>query len=322
MSIRKKELNTIQNFVDRIINRPSNRRSFLKGAALTAAAGSGMMLPGCSGNNLLSEESALKWQEFFKDNYRMMTQAEKDETVSRLERLAKLRQDVDIQMSSQGPHQGVLFGYAFNISRCEGFMDCVAACVKENNLDRISKTQYIRIFEMEHGNMNVEFGDGKFFHEVPREGHFYMGVQCFHCENAPCIKARPTKATWREDDGIVVVDYDWCIGCRYCMAACPYWGRRFNWNEPYVPKEELTKKQHYLGNRMRSKGKMEKCTFCVQRTRTGRLPACVDACPTGSRVFGNLLDPNSEIRFVLKHKKVFRMKENLETDPKYWYFMD
>jgi molybdopterin-containing oxidoreductase family iron-sulfur binding subunit len=198
----------------------------------------------------------------------------------------------------------------------------VSACVNENNLDRKSNTQYIRIFEMEHGQISPEVGDGKFFHKVPVEDHFYMGVQCNHCQNPPCVKACPIKATWQEPDGIVVVDYDWCIGCRYCIAACPYYGRRFNWNEPVVPKDEMTKKQHYLGNRMRHRGQMEKCTFCVQRSRAGRLPACVEACPTGARVFGNLLDPDSEIRFVLKHKKVFRWKEDLGTDPKFWYFID
>jgi molybdopterin-containing oxidoreductase family iron-sulfur binding subunit len=269
-----------------------------------------------------NEEFGLRWQEFFKKNYRLMSQEEKDETVQRLERLAKMNTGADIQMSNKGPIEGVLFGYAFNVTRCEGFMECVTACVKENNLDRISHTQYIRIFELEHGEMTPDVGDGKYFHEVPVEDHFYMGVQCFQCDKAPCIRACPTKATWQEPDGIVVVDYDWCIGCRYCMAACPYWGRRFNWNKPHVPLKEMTKKQHYLGNRLRGKGQVEKCTFCVQRSREGRLPACVEACPTGARVFGNLLDPKSEIRFVLKHKKVFRLKEDLGTDPKFWYFID
>jgi molybdopterin-containing oxidoreductase family iron-sulfur binding subunit len=301
----------------------SGRREFLKGAAKAAALGGAAMLSGC-GTGLFgsNEEFSLRWKEYFKKNYRLMTQEEKQKTVRRLEHLAKVKSGVDIQMSTKAPIDGVLFGYAFNVTRCEGYMECVTACVKENNLDRKSNTQYIRIFEMEHGEMSPEVGDGKYFHKVPVEGHFYMGVQCYHCQNPPCTKACPVKATWQEPDGIVVVDYDWCIGCRYCMAACPYYGRRFNWNEPQVPLAEMTKKQHYLGNRMRRKGQMEKCTFCVQRSREGRLPACVEACPTGARVFGNLLDPKSEIRFVLKNKKVFRFKDDLGTDPKFWYFVD
>jgi len=322
MTLGKSEKQAIEDFVERILNKSRDRRSLLKAGMRVGVASTLLSLPGCSGSGLSGEKTALKFKEFFKSNYRLMSQAEKEATVKRLERLAKLNQGLDIQISTAPPRQKVLFGYGFNISRCEGFMNCVAACVKENNLDRTSKTQYIRIFEMEHGQMQVESGNGKYFHEVPVEDHFYMGVQCFHCQSAPCIKACPTKATWMEDDGIVVVDYDWCIGCRYCQAACPYWGRRFNWNKPYVPKEEVTLKQHYLGNRIRPKGKMEKCTFCIQRTREGKLTACVEACPTGARVFGNLLDPNSEIRFVLKNKKVFRMKEELGTDPKYWYFID
>ncbi len=298
------------------------RREFLKGAARVAAFGGAAMLSGCGGMLGSKDELSLRWKEYFKKHYRLMTQDEKDETVRRLERLAKIQNGVNIQMSATAPIDGVLFGYAFNVTRCEGYMECVAACVKENNLDRKSNMQYIRIFEMEHGQMTPEVGNAKFYHQVPVEDHFYMGVQCNHCQNAPCVKACPTKATWQEPDGIVVVDYDWCIGCRYCIAACPYYGRRFNWNDPVVPEEEMTKKQHYLGNRMRGRGQMEKCTFCVQRSRSGRLPACVEACPTGARVFGNLLDPDSEIRFVLKNKKVFRWKEDLGTDPKFWYFVD
>ncbi|MDJ0621883.1 MAG: 4Fe-4S dicluster domain-containing protein [Desulfocapsaceae bacterium] len=307
-----------------ITSAKSDRRSFLKGLSIAAAAGSAALATGCipDVNAATSEEMKLRWQEFFKDNYRLMTQEEKDATIARLERLAKLQDDLDIQMSNDPPIDRVLYGYAFNITRCEGFMECVSACVKENNLDRKTNTQYIRIFEMEPGNLDPSTGDGQYFHKVPVENKFYMGTQCFHCENAPCTKACPIKATWTEPDGIVVVDYDWCIGCRYCQAACPYYGRRFNWGKPEIPKEEVTTKQHYLGNRIRPKGKMEKCTFCIQRTRTGQLPACVEACPTGSRVFGNLLDPDSEIRFVLKHKKVFRMKEELGTEPKFWFFID
>ncbi len=300
-----------------------SRRDFLKTAGKAAALGSAAMVSGCGPGMLGSgEEMKLRWQEYFKKNYRLMTREEKQATVERLERLARIRRGVDVQIGAEGPVENVLYGYAFNVTRCEGFMECVAACVKENNLDRRSNTQYIRIFEMEHGQMSPEAGDGKFFHEVPVPDHFYMGVQCYHCENPPCVKACPTQATWKEPDGIVVVDYDWCIGCRYCIAACPYYGRRFNWNEPVVPEAEITKRQHYLGNRLRKRGQMEKCTFCVQRSRNGRLPACVEACPTGARVFGNLLDPNSEIRFVLQNKKVYRFKQDLGTDPKFWYFID
>ncbi len=297
-----------------------DRRTFLKGAAAAGA----VTTAGCTGKGLLksSEGFALQFQEYFKKHYRLMTDEERTQTVSRLERLANIKQGLNVNIGTEDPKENVLYGYAFNVTRCEGYMECVTACIKENNLDRKSNTQYIRIFEMEHGRMSPDQGDGKYFHMVPKEGHFYMGVQCFQCENPPCVKACPTKATWKEPDGLVVVDYDWCIGCRYCMAACPYWGRRFNWNQPEIPKDEINTNQHYLGNRMRLRGMMEKCTFCIQRSRKGKLTACAEACPTGARVFGNLLDPDSEIRFVLKNKKVYRLKEDLGTDPKFWYFID
>ena len=201
---------------------------------------------------------------------------------------------------------------------------CVYACVKENNQSRTPQIHWIRVLKM-NKEKGIELTESDPYYNppaVPEKDSFYMPVACQQCRNPPCVKVCPVKATWQEPDGIVVIDYDWCIGCRYCIAACPYYGRRFNWNEPVVPKEEMTKKQHYLGNRMRHRGQMEKCTFCVQRSREGRLPACVEACPTGARVFGNLLDPESEIRFVLKNKKVFRFKEDLGTDPKFWYFVD
>jgi Fe-S-cluster-containing dehydrogenase component len=148
----------------------------------------------------------------------------------------------------------------------------------------------------------------------------YMPVQCQQCDNPPCVRVCPVNATWKEPDGIVVVDYNWCIGCRYCMAACPYKGRVFNWAEPNLPAAELNTEMHYLGNRPRMKNVVEKCTFCVQRVRQGRYPACVEICPTGTRKFGNLLDPNSEIRYLIENKRVFRLKEDFNTDPKFYYF--
>jgi molybdopterin-containing oxidoreductase family iron-sulfur binding subunit len=268
------------------------------------------------------ELKLLAWHEYIKGNYRFMTEDERAETIARLERRAKLTKDVDITIQSTGAQPGVEFGYAFNISKCKGFRSCVEACINENNLDRKAATQYIRIFEMPNGEVDLDHADAAFEHSVPAEGHFYLGTQCFQCADPPCVKVCPVGATWQEPDGITVVDYDWCIGCRYCMAACPYWARRFNWAEPEVPAAELNPNQHYLGNRARKAGVVEKCTFCIHRTRQGRLPACAEACPTGARVFGNLLDPNSEIRWVLANKRVFRLKEDLGTEPRFWYYTD
>jgi molybdopterin-containing oxidoreductase family iron-sulfur binding subunit len=251
-----------------------------------------------------------------------MTDEERADTIARLERLAMLQHGTSVRMQSTPAQPGVMFGYAFNISRCKGYRSCVEACINENNLDRRADTQYIRIFEMEGSEVNLDEADATYQHEVPAEGHFYMGTQCFQCADPPCVKVCPVGATWQEPDGITVIDYDWCIGCRYCMAACPYWARRFNWAEPEVPVAEVNPNQHYLGNRARRKGVVEKCTFCIHRARVGRLPACAEACPTGARVFGNLLDPDSEIRWVLEHKKVFRLKEELKTEPRFWYFTD
>ncbi len=142
------------------------------------------------------------------------------------------------------------------------------------------------------------------------------------CEKPPCVKVCPVRSTYREPDGIVVIDYNWCIGCRMCISACPYWARRSNWGEPNLPVEEMNPKTHYLGNRPRMNGATEKCTFCLQRVRKGRYPACVEACPVGARKFGNLLDPESEVRKVLENKRVFRLKAELNTYPKFFYFID
>jgi len=296
--------------------------SLLLGGAVAGAQALGACAPVSAETDEEKELKLLAWREYIKGNYRYMTEEERAETIARLERLAKLKRGLDVTIQDTGPQPGVLYGYAFNISRCKGFRSCVEACINENNLDRRAATQYIRIFEMRDGEVDLELGDATFQREVPAEGHFYLGTQCFQCDDPPCTRVCPVGATWREEDGIVVIDYDWCIGCRYCMAACPYWARRFNWSEPDVPAQDVNPNQHYLGNRARKKGVVEKCHFCIHRTRQGRLPACAEACPTGARVFGNLLDPDSEIRWVLANKKVFRLKEDLKTEPKFWYFSD
>ena len=227
-----------------------------------------------------------------------------------------------VTVSGTGPMPGVEFAYALDISRCIGCRRCVYACVEENNQSRDPQVQWIKVLSMEKGGgVNLSESDPYYDPEtVPEEGRFYVPVQCQQCRNAPCTKVCPTGATWMEPDGIVVIDYDWCIGCRYCMAACPYGARHFNWGEPHVPVEELNTTTHYLGNRPRPKGVVEKCTFCIQRTREGRYPACVEVCPVGARKFGNLLDPESEIRYILENKRILILKEELHTLPKFFYF--
>jgi molybdopterin-containing oxidoreductase family iron-sulfur binding subunit len=155
---------------------------------------------------------------------------------------------------------------------------------------------------------------------VPEPGKFYFPVACQQCENPPCVKVCPVKATWKEPDGIVAIDYDWCIGCRCCMAACPYGARHFTWKTPRLPAGDLNPATEYLGNRPRPRGIVEKCTFCVQRVRKGRYPKCVEVCPVGARKFGNLLDPDSEIRYVLENKRVLILKEELNTRPRFFYY--
>jgi len=282
------------------------------GAATTA------MRPAWGGETLQDA-----FADFFQNDYRRMSADEIAAALERIERKAERRYGVEIECENTPPQPGVSFGYAINISRCKGYRDCVHACVEENNLGRDSQVQYIRVLQMDWGEFNLETSDHYYEPEtVPVEGKYYLPVQCMQCDNPPCVKACPVEATWMEPDGIVVVDYDWCIGCRYCMTACPYWARHFNWTDPEIPAEEVNTTTHYLGNRPRPQGVVEKCHFCIQRTRKGRQPACMEACPTGARIFGNLLDPNSEIRYVLENKQVFRLKEDLGTEPKFWYFSD
>jgi molybdopterin-containing oxidoreductase family iron-sulfur binding subunit len=106
------------------------------------------------------------------------------------------------------------------------------------------------------------------------------------------------------------------------MAACPYDARRFNYEKPTLPPAAINPSQSYLSNRLRPKGVVEKCTFCLHRTRAGKYPACLEVCPTGARVFGNLRDPDSEINYILNHKRVYVLKEDVGTLPRFYYFFD
>jgi len=334
----------------------SSRRNFLRKAGTYSVAS----ITGAAA--LLADTKPAKattnvtWAEHFQTNYRLMTDEEKQEAIDRLEERYSEEFGKKVTVDGTEAIDGVLFGYALNIQKCIGCRRCVKACVAENNQSRGDEQQieWIRVLRMEKGNFSEddrakhgyppeeghEYGvqvggnaykpsgvvlEGQHYYEpdqVPEKDAFYFPMQCMQCEKPPCVKVCPVRTTYRDPDGIVVIDYNWCIGCRMCIGACPYWARRFNWGEPNLPKEEMNPATHYLGNRPRMMGVAEKCTFCVQRTRKGRWTACVEVCPVGARKLGNLLDPDSDVRKILAAKKVFRLRADLNTYPKFFYFMD
>jgi molybdopterin-containing oxidoreductase family iron-sulfur binding subunit len=267
------------------------------------------------GENLTAEE-------FMQQHYRELDDEGRRDVIARLERQARDDYGAEVTIDDPRPIPGTKFVYAINLSICNGNGACVEACHRENNHDRSTNQSYIRVLEMPKGTMDMAEGNTTYDHTVPAEDKFYMPVQCQQCDEPPCVDVCPVQATWKEDDGIVVVDYNWCIGCRYCEAACPYHARRFNWKKPEIPAEEVNPDQGYLSNRIRPQGVVEKCHYCLHRTRNGRLPACLEACPTGARVFGNILDPDSDVRWILENKRVFLLKEELGTEPSFFYFFD
>jgi len=279
-------------------------------------------LAGCAAAATTSGCSDPSHTPFFRDHLREMSPEEIARMLKELEAKYSAQAGKSVEVRMDGPRPGVEFAYALDISRCVGCRRCVYACVQENNQSREPAIQWIRVLEMDK-EKGVDFAHANAYYapeQVPEAGHFYVPTACQHCRDAPCVKTCPVGATWQEPDGIVVIDYDWCIGCRCCMSACPYGARHFNWAAPELPAEELNPKTHYLGNRPRPQGVVEKCTFCIQRVRRGLYPACVEICPVGARKFGDLNDPNSEVRYVLEHKRVFVLKSELATLPRFYYF--
>jgi molybdopterin-containing oxidoreductase family iron-sulfur binding subunit len=141
-------------------------------------------------------------------------------------------------------------------------------------------------------------------------------VLCNHCENPPCVRACPTKSTWkRESDGVVLMDFHRCIGCRFCMAACPFGARSFNYRDPRPFIKEINVKFP-----TRAKGVVEKCNFCVERLAVGQLPACVEVSE-GKLAFGDLYDPKSNVRELIRTHFTIRRKQTLGTEPSVYYIV-
>ncbi|MBA4348839.1 MAG: 4Fe-4S ferredoxin [Thermodesulfovibrio sp.] len=165
-----------------------------------------------------------------------------------------------------------------------------------------------------------------FVHAFPAQEDLYLSehykhmpflVTCNHCANPPCVRVCPTKATFkRMSDGIVMMDMHRCIGCRFCMAACPYGARSFNWQDP----RPFIKRELNPEFPTRMKGVVEKCTFCYERLAKGLMPACVEAS-NGALIFGDVTEPNSEIRKVLNSNFTIRRRPELGTGPSVYYII-
>ncbi len=141
-------------------------------------------------------------------------------------------------------------------------------------------------------------------------------VLCNHCERPPCVRVCPTQATFKNDEGIISMDMHRCIGCRYCIAACPYGSRSFNWTDPRPHVEQM-----HAEFPSRRRGVVEKCNFCTERLANDQVPYCVEACKVGALVFGDLLQHDSEIAHLLRTRNTIRRRPNLGTAPNVFYIV-
>jgi molybdopterin-containing oxidoreductase family iron-sulfur binding subunit len=213
-------------------------------------------------------------------------------------------------------------------NRCVGCWTCAVGC-KEINNEPLGYW-WNRVLTTTPNESTTEPATGSDAIDVPH-GTFpdldlaYLPVACQQCNDAPCVKVCPVQATFRRDDGTVLVDYDRCIGCRYCIAACPYGVRIFNWGEAsYASGSPVGYPSDYRtdGRRVfmpeRPRGVVEKCTFCVERIDAGEQPFCVAVCPTGARFFGDVNDPESDVHQLVEDGAV-QLHPELGTDPNVYY---
>jgi molybdopterin-containing oxidoreductase family iron-sulfur binding subunit len=204
---------------------------------------------------------------------------------------------------------GKKFVMVIDLALCKNARKCITACQK-----------------MHHLPEDKEWLSVKLMKDNKESAPYWFPKTCFHCDNPPCVKVCPVDATFKRDDGLVLIDNERCIGCKFCMAACPYSTRVFNWGEPELP-EEIASLPYSPETSVPSRvGTVEKCDFCPDMARMGMLPDCVTACPNGVFYFG---DENEDIvtngaetvRFsqLIKDRAGYRYMEDLGTDPRVYY---
>ena len=222
-------------------------------------------------------------------------------------------------LSRKPPLTAKRWAMVVDLKKCrqaKGCQDCIHACHQTHNVPDFEspKDEVKWVWKEEFGQAFPGQENEYASEEIKKTPVLLM---CNHCENPPCVKVCPTEATWkRESHGIVMMDWHRCIGCRYCVAACPYGSRSFNWRDPRPHIDEINED---FPTRMR--GVVEKCTFCEERLAKGQMPACVEACKEGALVFGDLEDPDSKVREILANEFAIRRKPELGTSPEIYYLV-
>ncbi len=191
------------------------------------------------------------------------------------------------------------YGLLIDLKKCIGCMTCTIACKVENGTRPGIFWNIVK---------DQEFG------KYPNVSRLFLPVQCAHCAEPPCVEVCPTGASYKREDGIVLIDNDTCVGCKYCIEACPYGTRSFNSNGAGYFGHELTSHEEIVYGKHKV-GVAEKCTLCVHRVDQGKQPACVQGCVGKARYFGDLDDPESEISRLIKSKHAQQLKKELGTDP-------